>query len=544
MPDLGARGIGRGGANVVGVSDGTAIHYNPGALAKFRGTNVMYNHGLMFHDTRFQRAPLGEGLDDPAAAWGMDAGTTFPEARSRRRLFPILGTLAVTTDFGKLENWTFAAGVFGPNGVGRLDFPDYGPQSFALTELNVLVVFYTLGAAWKFKDKFGIGATVHYADMIQLRYGLVADSTFTEGLNPIPDSESTQLITTLDLKDRTSATAQLGLWYRPHQRVELGLSSRFIPVYFKPEGGVVVDKDTLVTREVTAKTSLTLPAIVRGGIRYIHDTGQREWFDLELAAVYESWRLVDNFTVEFDGQISGQELQTVVLPKNWKDTVSVRLGGDVNVVPKYLTLRAGGFFETAAAENNFSHIDFPSFRRGGIGVGFSAGAKGAYFTVGYMHVFQEKREVTERTGKVFQQRPLAPCPDRCNMLSGVPATAGTFTSRYDLLTFGIDLKFREMLEGRRKRKAEQKAKEKRAQEKAAEQEKEQEAAPDAAEDEPAADEADAAVDDAEAAGDSDGDAGTDADADGDSDADADDSDADSDDEGDSDEDAGDAGNIG
>ncbi|MEM6296577.1 MAG: outer membrane protein transport protein, partial [Myxococcota bacterium] len=398
VPDMGGRAIGRGAAYVVGVQDGTAIHYNPAALAKIRGTTVMYHHGLMFHDTRFQRSTLSE-------AWGPDAGTQFGEARSSTRLFPILGALAVTTDFG-LDNWTFAAGVYGPNGVGSQSFDNYGPQSFMMTDLDVLLAYYTLGAAWKWKDVFGIGAVVQYADLIQLDYGVVADSSLTPGLSPVPSDESTQLETTIELSDRTGATAQIGLWYRPWQRVEFGFSSRFVPVYFKPKGGVSVDKSTLVTEEITVDMDLTLPAIVRGGVRYIHDTGDREWFDIELDAVYESWSLLKSFELDVQGQINGQELQELTLPKNWKDTVSVRLGGDVHPLPPYLTLRTGAFFETAAVPENFSHIDFPSFRRVGVGAGFTAGAKGAYLTVGYMHVFQEKRTVSEEFGKIFQQRPL------------------------------------------------------------------------------------------------------------------------------------------
>lgn len=448
VPDMGARALGRGAANVVGVEDGTAIHYNPGALAKMRGTTVMYNHGLMWQHTRFSRATLSD-------AWGPDAGTTFDTVRNDD-LFPILGTLVVTSDFG-LDNWTFAAGVYGPNGHGNQRWADYGPQSFQMTELNVLLAYYSLGAAWKWKDVFGVGAVVQYADLIRLNYGLVSDSVVTPGLNPIPDPESTQLVTTIELKDRTAATAQIGAWYRPHQRLELGVSSRFVPVYFKAKGGVSVDKPTLVTEDIRVAMDMTLPVIVRGGLRYVHDTGTREWFDIELDAVYESWSMLKSFDLDVQGRINGQELQRLTIDKNWKDTVSVRLGGDVHPLPPYLTLRTGAFFETAAAPKNYSNIDFPSFRRVGVGGGFSAGAKGAYLTVGYMHVFQEKRTVTEEYGKVFGQRPLRPCPDDCDGLSGVPGNAGVFSTGYDLLTIGVDLRFREMLAGRRAKKKQEPA---------------------------------------------------------------------------------------
>ena len=368
IPDRGAKALGRGGANVVGVDDATALHYNPAALAKLRGTTLLYNHSLIWHDTRFTRAPL-------SSAWGDDAGTTFPTVRDAKKLFPLGLFAAVSTDFG-LENWTFGAGVYGPHSVGQHDYPEYGPQSFMLTDMNVLMAYYSLAAAWKWKDVFGVGVTVQYVDLLQLDYSLVIDSTFTEGLEPIPSDASTQLTSKLHLKDRTGGTAIVGLWYRPHRNVELALASRVVPVMLEPRGTMQVDKPTLVTDDIRVTMPLTLPATLRGGVRYIHYAKDRQWFDLELAAEWENWSVIDAYDVQVSGRISGQEIQDLRLGKNWRDTVSVRLGGDVNVIPKHLTVRAGGYFESAGSPRSFSHLDVPSFMRGGLGAGLTAGGRG------------------------------------------------------------------------------------------------------------------------------------------------------------------------
>jgi long-chain fatty acid transport protein len=444
IPDRGAKALGRGGANVVGVDDPTALHYNPAALAKLRGTRLLYNHSLIWHDTRFTRAPLSD-------AWGEDAGTRFPTVRNGKSLFPLGVFAALSTDFG-LENWTFGAGVYGPHSVGKHEYPKYGPQSFMLTDMSVLLVYYSLAAAWKWKDVFGVGITAQYVDLMQLDYSLVIDSTFTEGLDPIPSDASTQLESKLELHDHTSGSAIVGLWYRPHRRVEVGLASRVVPVFLKPKGTMKVDKPTLVTEDIRVTMPLTLPATLRGGVRYIHETKDRTWFDVELAAEYENWSVIKAYDVQVEGRISGQEIQDLHLAKQWRDTVSVRLGGDVHVIPRYLTVRAGGYFESAATPTEYSHLDFPSFRRGGLGAGLTAGARGVYGTVGFLHVFQETRMVDELTGKVFQQRPVRPCPDQCGGASGVPANAGRFTSRYEILNLGIELRFAELLEKRRRSK--------------------------------------------------------------------------------------------
>jgi long-chain fatty acid transport protein len=431
--------MGRGGAYVVGADDATAIYYNPALLAKQRGTSFLYNHNVWFHDTRFQRAPLSD-------AWGSSAGTTFPEARDRTRVFPLQPYLAVASDFG-LKNWTFGAAITGPSGIGRHEYADYGPQSFMMTKMRVLMSYYMLSAAWKWRDVFGVGATLQYVDLISLRYGLVVDSTRVPGLNPVPDGESTQLVSDIVVKDRFAGTALLGLWYKPHPRVELAFASQIAPVNLNTRGRIEVDKETLVPDDVTVKMPLVLPAKVRGGVRYIHLEGGRQWFDLELSAYWENWAAVKSFEVDLDGQIAAQDVNDLSIPKKWRDTVSVRLGGDVNVLPKVLTVRAGGFFETAAASKNYSHLDFPSFTRGGISAGVTGGFKGVYLTVAYTHIFQDSRNVTEAFAKIFQQRPLLPCPDGCGGASGVPANAGKFTSRMDLLSLGLDIRFAELLAG-------------------------------------------------------------------------------------------------
>jgi long-subunit fatty acid transport protein len=456
IPDTGARAAGRGGAMAVGVEDLTAMHYNPGALAKQRGTTLLYNQNLIFHRASFARAPLD------ASVWGIDQ--QFPTVRDKKKLFP-LGLFAVVgTDFG-LKNWTFAAGLYGPSAVGHHDYPNYGPQSFQLTKMNILLAYYNVSAAWKWKDVFGIGATFQWVDLVQMKYALVIDGAASQNLNPVPEAQPPQLITELKLKDHTAATAILGLWYRPHRRVELGASSRIVPVFLKAKGGVHTDQSTLLTGDARVDLPLVLPANLRAGVRYIHEVVKagkaRRWFDLELDVVYENWKAVQAFDLHFHGLISGMPVGTVSVPKHWKDTVSVRLGGDFIALPPYLTVRMGGFFESPTVAKQYSHLDFPAFMRGGIGAGLTAGAKGAYFSLGYMHVFQQTRSITELQAQVFQQRPLAPCPAECGGLSGVPANAGTFRSSYDLLNLGLELRFAELLAGRKKKREEAKAKAKR-----------------------------------------------------------------------------------
>ena len=386
VPDQGARAVGRGGAYAVGAADLTAIHYNPGKLASLGGTRVMYSHNLLFHRTSFQRASLSD-------AWGDDAGTDFDLATGRSTLFPLGGFGVAASDFG-LKNWMFAAGVYGPSAIGRHDYPNYGPQSFMLTKMDVVVIYYSLAAAWEIPKKFGVGVTLQYVDTPRMNYALVVDSTPTSTLDPIPNDQSTQLITDLQMKDRFGFTAILGVWGRPHPRIEIGAGGRLIPVKMTPKGGVLTDKTTLLSDDVTAQMEFQLPVQLRGGLRYLHpmrktepgdDPGER--FDIEANVFWENWSQIDAYRINFEGAINGQPIADQLIPKQWRDTFSVRLGGDVNLLDGHLTLRTGGYFETGASRPEFAHLDFPSFNRGGVGGGITGSIRGISLTVGYMHIF-------------------------------------------------------------------------------------------------------------------------------------------------------------
>src|SRR5690606_4989127 len=300
VPDQGARAVGRGGAYAVGAADLTALHYNPGKLAGLGGTRILYSHNLLFHRTSFQRATLSD-------AWGADAGTDFDLAENRDQLFPLGGFGVVGSDFG-LKNWMFALGAYGPSAIGRHDYAAYGPQSFMLTKMDVVVIYYSLAVAWQLPKKFGVGVTLQYVDLPRMNYGLVVDSTPTSTLEPLPDDASTQLITDLQLKDRVGFTALLGLWGRPHPRLELGVGGRLIPVKMKAKGGVATDKTTLLSDDVSAELQFQMPVRLRGGLRYLHplrkddpDAGER--FDIEVDLLWENWSQIDAYRMDLEGEI-------------------------------------------------------------------------------------------------------------------------------------------------------------------------------------------------------------------------------------------------
>lgn len=457
IPDSGTFTLGRGGAFIVRADDPTALILNPGALTRLRGTHLLYDHLLVFEHSRFTRAPsdLPPGIDygfDPLAPVENDSS-----------LFGLGGMLIATTDFG-LSDWTFAAGIYGPNAHGEKSFSESGGQRYMLTSIEAVLLKPSLAVAWGDRDRFGIGLTLQWVMAPSLAMELAVDGSQAGELHAYYSGND--VLAKISLSDMTAFSAILGAWWRPTPAIELGLSGRAVPIALDFDGEFTLrnapgqtqfNEQQLTVPGSAARLELTLPPTLRGGVRYRHLDGAREVFDVELDVVYEAWSMLDAYEVELDGTINlfaGAEAPDTLIEKRWKDTVSVRLGGTWNALGGdepgglwgdsggALQVSLGGYWESGAVPENYEHLDFPSFDRFGLGVGVAGRVGPVRLRASYSHVFQEDREVSERYGKVYQQRPLDPCPESCDGgagWSGVPANAGTFETSYDLVSFGVEL---------------------------------------------------------------------------------------------------------
>ncbi|GMV41023.1 MAG: hypothetical protein AMXMBFR64_27390 [Myxococcales bacterium] len=450
IPDHGARAVGRGGAFTAKADDLTAIALNPGGLSRVKGTRFLYSHNLIWHPTTFERAPSSIPRSDPYA----QKDAPLSPVHNGEELFP-LGMMGVlSSDFG-LEDWTFAIGVYGPNAVGKLDYPVDGGQRYMLTSTDILLMYYSAAVSYGWKDVFGVGVTLQYVHMPKTEFSLVVDATPGGAVNPYYSSADVEA--TLRLKDDFAFSAVIGAWWRVIPELELGVAGRIVPVYLDPEGDVVLRNvpgqaeftpEQLQVNDSYAKMPLTLPMTARLGLRYRHLDGDREVFDIELDAVYESWSMLESYDVELSGEsnlFTATPLPDLTIAKAWRDTVSVRLGGSVEPVPDWFGISAGAYWERGAVPKAYTHLDFLSLDRWGVGGGLRFTHWGIDLSVSYLHVFQPSVDVSEAEGKVFQQRPLSPCPGAgpCMGGNGAPANAGHFESSYDILALSLELHFNE-----------------------------------------------------------------------------------------------------
>jgi long-chain fatty acid transport protein len=475
FPDLGTFAIGRGTAMVARADDGSAFYYNPAGLSKRPGVNALLGANIVNLNVDYTRYGSGgcwidrvggefvpdceanQGavfaahpgttmIMDPALDHGTDpGGVPFKGVSSDKRFGASPMIVVQWGDVAKIEGLAIAIGLIPPSSFGTPSYPADGAQRYALIDANLLIVYPGAGFAYAPSRYFRLGA-VFLAGIGRFRQSqairplpLPLDGNFNEDLTG-------DAVISIDATDAFIPTGIIGVMSQPADWLELGLALK-LPADVRAEGEVKYEEsqiDLPNSRLKRHKVALRqqFPLVVRAGARYVHPR-----FDVEADFVWESWSSLESFEVDmdavlFDGNYSDLPMPDAEVPKRFRDTCSVRFGGDVEVWPKHLAVRAGGFYQTSAyPENNETfNVDFPFGEQIGVGGGVTWHAiiRGVNYLdvhAGYMHVFQP--DVVVRRGVVQQQGlPMQVSADESVQIANV-VNGGSY--RVSLNVFGLAL---------------------------------------------------------------------------------------------------------
>jgi long-chain fatty acid transport protein len=458
---LGARAAGRSGAFVARADDPTAVAYNPAGLAQIEGTMVMVGNRVSYNGYSYTRAPT---LDwGHPMANGDPTPVSFAQVSNSRPWQALEPLFAVASNLGQ-HDWGFAIAAFASPGVSREDFPLDGGQRYMMLSREAIFLNYAVSAAWKHHDVFGVGATFEWVHVPRLNYSLIINgSPFANEGNAV--SSGLDMIANTSGSDPFTANAIVGAWARPRPYLQFGLAGQVIPARVVTNskleatpldasmGTLVLTRNYLPANDVNVV--LPLPLTVRAGGRYRGLAGAREVFDVELDVEYETWSRVNQFTVETHGLIgtirgTDVEIKDIHVPKQWRDTVAVKLGGDWAVVPERVALRAGAFYESAVSEAAYSNVDFPGGQMLGGSVGGSVRFGSWEIAAAYQFRYQPEVTVSEADGRVYQQLPVGSCkppytdPATCNPHYNIPnglpgpvVNAGTYNAASHLMSLAI-----------------------------------------------------------------------------------------------------------
>jgi long-subunit fatty acid transport protein len=432
--DNGALAAARGGA-VTARPTIFAIYSNVAGIADVPRLDVMLNANLVFRDLSFQR----EG-----SAVAEDTTPLFPG--------PMLALHLRLSD-----DVALGLGVHGPAAVGEghFDHGDLeapGTTRYMMTDMSFIYAIPTVALAFRLPGLEGFRLGIAFQPcMARARLSVYANAL-------APDETLFDVRADADVMDWFVPAVQIGFLQRLGRRVEVGAQVRLTDSV-SAEGDVWPTgfpyHDELREQYAPSRGRIDVPlpfATVRAGLRYRHprlgradeENGARvpphraELFDVELDVVYESNSDFDEFVVVPLEPVHVPIVDTIevdALPVRqlWSDTVNVRLGGTLNLLGGDLSLSAGVFWQSAAADDAYLHVVFPAWTS----VGLSAGATYRYrwFEVGlgYVHIFMPDRTVSEEEGRVFALRAT---PDG-GTFDGPAVNAGTFRASYDILVVSL-----------------------------------------------------------------------------------------------------------
>jgi len=414
----GARAAGRAGAFTAKADDVSAVGINPAGLANIGTTLIQVGNRFSYNEHTFTRNPTLDWRDTDSPPY-----VTFPQVKNSapwQVLDPLVG---VATNFG-LENWGFAFAAYSPAGVARESYSQSGGQRYMMVRRNAQLIDYSVSAAWKFKDLFGVGASLVWIAVPTLDYSLVVNASPFAGQNATGVQGEYDMYASVHGHDYFTLNAIIGGWFKVAPFLELGLSGQVIPSTIETDSKIDIaptnsNEPVKLSRNGKPANdvglSLALPMTFRLGARYIHNQGKRQLFDIELDGVLETWSRVKSFHLDARDLTAESAGETVPfadidVQKQWRNTLGVHLGGDLNILPDQLTARGGVYYETPVAKPAYANIDFADGAQLGFALGGSVHVSKVEIAFAYEYRTQPTIRVSDANARVYQSAPASRCP--------------------------------------------------------------------------------------------------------------------------------------
>ena len=362
--DIGVKGYARAGAMIASVDDVTAQWYNPAAFTRVEKGMFGIQVSYVLHNVAFTRAALDDQNFDEVV--NNSQPTVIPHG-------------GVAYRFGDL---TAYVGFTSPY-ADYLTYPDDGAQRYSLIKSSVLQTFTGGVLAYKVNDwvSIGVGASWNIMEIQQSRKISMYAS------NAPDENEDSQYDVgfTLQARDNFGVAYNVATMIEPPSKQwAFGLMIQ-PPTNFDAEGTMEADftdhflYETVILDDKATDDNITMnihmPLIIRSGFAFRPD----ENIELELSFVWENWStlpnplVVDNVDMNIELSLSDEPEVIegpITIPNGYRDTFSVRLGGDWRATPK-LQLRTGVLYEQGGIPTSSINVSSIDQDKIGYGVGAS-----------------------------------------------------------------------------------------------------------------------------------------------------------------------------
>jgi long-chain fatty acid transport protein len=518
FPDNGSEQMTRGGAWIARASDPLATVYNPAGLAG-QPTRLLLNSNIIFQHTCFSRvrANYDNSAPDPLLAGG---GNQYQKicADDEANFDPQLAfTYRISDRLG------VGLAVVGPSAAGNQHWPDFvkdsngqlqpSPTRYLLVKKEGVVVFPTLGVGYEVIDGLRFGAAFQWGIA---KFKLANTSM---GLNGDKLGAANDIRADLQVEDLFVPGFVLGGLYSPVESFDIagwfkwsdairarGDVGTAVNFYTKQnangDSSNVIHGDTVFpdcgTGQAVDQTNqpcgkggnatvkLNIPMEAKLGIRYhkprivkahTRDPMLTDVFDVEADLTYANNSAANAIEIRFPGDGNGNGVLPVsgipgsTLPPNadaptgYRDVFGVRVGGDYNVLPDRLAIRAGGFYQSRGQDKQYQNVEFAAAQNFGLAIGGTYRIRfGGYsednektnaleLSLGYGHVFYSDQDNNNPQAEGF--RGLAgtacnpastiagnTCPDgQQKYRMNWPVNLGTITNQINVINVGVSYRF-------------------------------------------------------------------------------------------------------
>jgi long-chain fatty acid transport protein len=462
FPDNGSEQMARGGAWVARASDPLATTFNPAGLAG-QPSRVTVQSGIIFEHTCLTRVKAaGDTTDDPLGSGPGGiyprvcndvAPTESPQLGATFRVSDRLGIGLLVIGPSSGGDKTFPDFVNDANGQ-----PQAAPNRYLLVAQSGVILFPTIGVGYEVFDNLRLGASFAWG-FARVKLTSATLSLNSDATSPAKnDTRATLQVHDYFVPGFTvggiySATPEIDIagWYKwsdaIRARGDAGTEANFYSRAnalgddravrygdtFYEDCGTGLPNIHACGGGENATVKFVIPMEAKLGFRYHKLRSRRQdeaeprpspaprdplatdVFDIEADLTWANNSAAGTTEIRFPGDATGKGTLPVAgvaggeIPPNadqkrgFKDVFGVRVGGDYNVVPEKVAVRAGAFFESSAANPALQNIDFAPSSRFGLSLGgtyrlrLGEGEKSSALELmlGLSHVFYAKQNRTD-----------------------------------------------------------------------------------------------------------------------------------------------------
>lgn len=491
----GTRAIGRGGAYFARADDAWALYYNPAMLADLPDTQIYVGSHLAFLDMCADRtgtygSNVPSGVTNGATRFSDESGLNDPwladeMPRVCRNGYPGPSP-SLAASIRILPEFALGFGIVAPSGVGNARWgddagitsasgPAPSPFRYALAQQDLLLFHPSVGFGWRIIPEVRVGFTFQWgiatADFVSFSSsnGNGEEDPFDDVRTHINVLDPFVPAGILSVHVQPHPNVDLVAWGRLHDSVggvadasgSLEVTTRYFATHPMGDPGSRPD----LTRVEGVRLNAGQPWTFALGARYADRIRPRAWergfeaavrgvvddpmysenWDLELDVVYEVNSMVGDYvvtiptdaTATIDGSVDFNLPDQQIISKRWRDVLALRLGGDWNVIPGTLALRAGFHTEIPMGFSPYQVHDNISGYRFGLHLGGTVRIDRFDISLAYAHIFQ--LDVTVADGQFRQSATL--CESCTPRGMGSVVNNGTYSVEWNVISLAAAYHF-------------------------------------------------------------------------------------------------------